>query len=160
MKTRIVEAQDEPYASAFLALLQEYALMLTTRNVCIDSLSSEIHQLPTVYGRPSGRLFLAVSRQTPVGICALRPCPEAMVSNAAEMKRLYVRPEYRRQGTGRDLTDMAIEAARAEGYDFLLLDTLDDMEAARGMYAEMGFIEIPPYLNNPSEGMHYLQLRL
>jgi ribosomal protein S18 acetylase RimI-like enzyme len=158
--TRIVEAQTEPYASAFQALLCEYASILGAPNVGIGTLASEIDPLTAEHGRPSGRLFLALSHEAPVGICALGPCPDAMASNAAEMNSLYVRPQYRRQGAGRDLTEMAIEAAKAEGYEFLLLDTLDDMEAARGMYAEMGFVEIAPYLHDPSERAHYLQLTL
>jgi ribosomal protein S18 acetylase RimI-like enzyme len=157
----IVEAQDEPYLSEFRRLLREYTSTPGIRDMYFAALVSDIRQFPSGYGRPSGRLFLARSdHQIPIGICALRPCPQAMVSNAAEMKHLYVQPAYRRKGAGRDLTDMAIEAARAEGYEFLLLDTLDDMEAARGMYAEMGFIEVAPYFNNPSEGTHYLQLHL
>jgi hypothetical protein len=42
----------------------------------------------------------------------------------------------------------------------MLLDTLDDMEAARGLYATLGFEEIPPYYFNPIAGAHYLKVDL
>ena len=53
-----------------------------------------------------------------------------------------------------------LDAARAAGYDSVLLDTLDDMEAARALYEELGFREIPPYYHNPIPGAHYLKVDL
>jgi ribosomal protein S18 acetylase RimI-like enzyme len=76
------------------------------------------------------------------------------------MKRLYVRKPFRRFGLGRQLAEATLEAARLAGYDCVLLDTLDDMEAARSLYAELGFVEIPPYYYNPLEGAHYLKVDL
>mgnify|MGYP003339402574 FL=1 len=94
------------------------------------------------------------------GCCALRPLDEVDVVNAAEMKRLYVRPAFRRFGLGRLLAEAVLDAARQKGYSSVLLDTLDDMEAARALYEELGFIEIPPYYHNPIAGSHYLRVDL
>ena len=80
--------------------------------------------------------------------------------NAAEMKRLYVRPAYRGAGLGRLLAEGILDAARQGGYDCVLLDTLDDMEAARALYEELGFEEVPPYYFNPIAGAHYLKATL
>ena len=80
--------------------------------------------------------------------------------NACEMKRLFVRRPYRGGGWGRKLAESILEAATVAGYDFVLLDTLDDMETARSLYAELGFEEIPPYYHNPIPGAHYLMARL
>jgi ribosomal protein S18 acetylase RimI-like enzyme len=76
------------------------------------------------------------------------------------MKRLFVRPACRGLGLGRRLTESILDAAVLLGYDHILLDTLDDMESARALYAELGFEEIPPYYYNPIPGAHYLMARL
>jgi putative acetyltransferase len=94
------------------------------------------------------------------GCCALRPLDSADYSNAAEMKRLYVRPPYRGIGTGRLLAESILEAARVAGYSCVLLDTLDDMEAARALYEELGFSDVPPFYFNPIPGAHYLKVDL
>jgi len=58
------------------------------------------------------------------------------------------------------LAERILDAARMAGYDNILLDTLDDMESARALYAELGFEEIPPYYHNPIAGAHYLKAAL
>jgi ribosomal protein S18 acetylase RimI-like enzyme len=80
--------------------------------------------------------------------------------NACEMKRLYVRPAFRGLGLGRQLADAIMDAAHISGYSYVLLDTLDDMEAARALYEDLGFEEIPPYYHNPIAGAHYLKAEL
>jgi GNAT superfamily N-acetyltransferase len=76
------------------------------------------------------------------------------------MKRLYVRKAFRGFGLGRQLAEAILDAARAAGYHSVLLDTLDEMEAARQLYAELGFEEITPYFHNPLQGAHYLMVDL
>jgi ribosomal protein S18 acetylase RimI-like enzyme len=71
-----------------------------------------------------------------------------------------VRPSQRRSGLGLQLTQTLMDLATQAGYSTLLLDTLDEMEAARGMYASLGFEEIPPYYYNPIPGAHYLKVEL
>ncbi len=94
------------------------------------------------------------------GCCALRPLDAADYPNAAEMKRLYVRKAFRGFGLGRQLAEAMLDAARQGGYACVLLDTLDDMEAARALYEDLGFEEIPPYYHNPIPGAHYLKVDL
>jgi ribosomal protein S18 acetylase RimI-like enzyme len=94
------------------------------------------------------------------GCCALRPLDSVDDPNAAEMKRLYVRKAFRGFGLGRQLAERCLDAARAAGYACVLLDTLSDMEAARALYEELGFQEIPPYYHNPIAGAHYLKVDL
>ena len=76
------------------------------------------------------------------------------------MKRLYVRRAFRRFGLGRLLAEALIARARSGGYSLMLLDTLDDMEAARELYTSLGFEEVPPYYYNPIPGAHYLRVAL
>jgi ribosomal protein S18 acetylase RimI-like enzyme len=76
------------------------------------------------------------------------------------MKRLYVRRAFRRFGLGRLIAQTLIDDARQAGYSTMLLDTLDDMEAARELYRSLGFEEIPPYYFNPIPGAHYLGVDL
>ena len=91
---------------------------------------------------------------------SLRALGDVDYANACEMKRLYVRPAYRRLGLGRLLAQALMDQALRAGYSVMLLDTLDDMEAARGLYAALGFEEIPPYYFNPIAGAHYLKAEL
>ena len=80
--------------------------------------------------------------------------------NACEMKRLYVRRAFRRFGLGRVLARQLMDRAIESGYSTMLLDTLDDMEAARNLYQTLGFEEVPPYYFNPVPGAHYLKVDL
>ena len=145
-----------------------------------QNFDDELAMLPGDYAAPRGTLLLALVRQEPdaavgqehtlklvdgsiaqvAGCCALRPLDSADCPNAAEMKRLYVRPAFRGMGLGRQLADAILDAARHAGYSHVLLDTLDDMEAARTLYEELGFVEIPPYYHSPIAGAHYLKADL
>jgi len=103
---------------------------------------------------------LAMVNQEVAGCCALRPLDSADSPNAAEMKRLYVRPAFRRLGLGRQLAESILDAARQCDYSCVLLDTLDEMETARALYEDLGFEEVPPYYHNPLPGAHYLRVML
>ncbi|MNE86774.1 Mycothiol acetyltransferase [compost metagenome] len=105
-------------------------------------------------------MLLATVDGALAGCCALRPLDTSDYPNAAEMKRLYVRRAFRGFGLGRELTAAMLDLARQSGYHCVLLDTLDDMEAARALYTELGFEEIPPYYFNPMSGAHYLKADL
>mgnify|MGYP006145790029 CR=1 FL=1 len=138
-------------------IFQEYARSLSV-DLCFQDFESELAQLPGEYAPPRGTLLLAKVNQEVAGCCALRPLDSADSPNAAEMKRLYVRPPFRGLGLGRQLTEGILDAARKSGYSCVLLDTLDDMESARALYEDLGFVEIPPYYHNPYAGAHYLKV--
>jgi putative acetyltransferase len=141
------------------ALIREYAQSLGV-DLCFQNIEEELAQLPGEYAEPRGALFMAVIDGKPAGCVALRAFDAADYPNAAEMKRLYVRDRFRGSGLGRELAEAALGAAREAGYSCVLLDTLDDMEAARGLYEDLGFHEIPPYYHNPIAGAHYLKADL
>jgi putative acetyltransferase len=144
---------------ALRAIFREYAQGLGV-DLCFQNFEQELAQLPGDYAAPRGALFLAKIDGQVAGCCALRPLDSVDYPNAAEMKRLYVRKPFRNFGLGRQLADAAMDAAREAGYTSVLLDTLDDMEAARELYEELGFEEIPPYYHNPIAGAHYLKAEL
>jgi putative acetyltransferase len=141
------------------AIFREYAEGLGV-DLCFQGFEDELRSLPGDYASPRGALFLARVDGEVAGCCALRPLDTSDYPNAAEMKRLYVRKAFRGFGLGRQLAEAALDAARQAGYACVLLDTLDDMEAARALYEDLGFEEIPPYYHNPVAGAHYLKAEL
>ncbi len=140
-------------------IFREYADGLGV-DLCFQSFDAELAGLPGDYAPPRGALMLAMIEGQVAGCVALRPLDNVDYANAAEMKRLYVRKAFRGFGLGRQLVESVMDAARQAGYDCILLDTLDDMEAARALYDELGFEDIPPYYHNPIAGAHYLRASL
>ncbi len=134
----------------------EYAQSLDI-DLCFQQFDTELAQLPGPYASPQGALLLALVDGQVAGCGALRQLTDVDYANACEMKRLYVRPAYRKFGLGRLLAQALFDRGRQAGYSAMLLDTLDEMEAARGLYASLGFEEIPPYYFNPIAGAHYLK---
>jgi len=144
---------------AVRVIFQEYADSLNV-DLCFQDFEQELTSLPGDYQAPRGALLLVWVDDDVAGCCALRPIDNVDYVNAAEMKRLYVRKAFRRFGLGRMLAEAILDAARMGGYSTVLLDTLDDMEAARTLYEDLGFEEIPPYYHNPHAGAHYLKVDL
>ena len=141
------------------ALFQEYAEQLGV-DLCFQGFDDELADLPGDYAEPRGALLLAWVDGELAGCCALRPLDDAHYPGAAEMKRLYVRKAFRGFGLGRQLSEAILDAAVQIGYACVLLDTLDDMESARALYADLGFQEVAPYYHNPLPGAHYLKVDL
>ena len=137
-------------------LFQEYADSVGF-DLCFQGFAEELATLPGKYAPPGGCLLLAHIDGKAAGCIALRP-----VGNAAcEMKRLYVRPEFRSTGLGRVLAGRVIEEARARGYERMRLDTVAPvMERAVALYRKLGFREIAPYVDNPLPGVLFMELHL
>lgn len=137
-------------------IFREYAGSLDV-DLAFQNFEAELAGLPGDYAPPRGQILLAQVEGSIAGCCALRPLDTADYPNASEMKRLYVRKAFRGFGLGRQLAEAMLDVARRAGYACVLLDTLDGMESARALYADLGFQEIPPYYHNPVEGSHYLK---
>ncbi len=138
------------------ALFLEYQDWLRV-DLCFQDFETELATLPGHYASPGGRLWLATVDGKLAGCVGFRPHQGA---GACEMKRLWLRPVYRNLGLGRRLAVTSIEAARAAGYRTICLDTLSFMDAARALYASLGFHEIPAYYDNPLDDVRYLELDL
>lgn len=156
---RIVQPDDPSLLDATREIFREYAASLDI-DLCFQQFDTELATLPGDYAGPRGALLLALVDEAIAGCVAMRPLDDADYANACEMKRLYVRKAFRGFGLGRQLAEHALDAARRAGYGCILLDTLDDMEAARTLYEELGFEEVPPYYHNPIPGAHYLKAEL
>lgn len=129
-------------------------------DLCFQGFEAELAELPGVYAPPAGTLLLACIDGEPAGCCAMRPLYNTDHLNACEMKRLFVRPAFRGFGLGRLLVERVLSDGQLSGYTTMLLDTLNDMETARALYQEMGFVEVAPYYHNPIPGAHYLKVDL
>lgn len=140
-------------------ILRDYANSLDV-DLCFQGFEEELAGLPGAYEQPGGLMLLATVDGAVAGSGAFRPLPDADYPNACEMKRLFVRPAFRRFGLGRVLAQALMDRATEAGYSSMLLDTLDDMEAARGLYESLGFVEVPPFYFNPIPGAHYLKAEL
>lgn len=140
-------------------IFREYADSLGV-DLCFQDFEAELSALPGEYVSPKGALLLALVGGAVAGCGAMRPLHGTDYANACEMKRLYVRPAYRHFGLGRLLAQALLDRGIQAGYSAMLLDTLDEMEAARELYASLGFEEIPPYYFNPIAGAHYLKASL
>lgn len=140
-------------------VLRDYANSLDI-DLDFQGFEEELAALPGVYAPPGGLMLLAIVDGAIAGSGAFRPLLDADYPNACEMKRLFVRPAFRRFGLGRILAQALMDRATEAGYSSMLLDTLDDMEAARGLYESLGFVEVPPFYFNPIPGAHYLKAEL
>jgi ribosomal protein S18 acetylase RimI-like enzyme len=155
-KLKIVQVQSPAELIATRELFLEYAKSLNF-SLCFQSFDQELASLPGDYAPPMGRLLLAEFYGRRAGCVALHRLEEGI----CEMKRLYVRPEFRGQKIGRRLAEVVIAEARALGYQRMRLDTVAPvMREAVQLYRELGFYEIPPYRPNPMEGTLYMELAL
>ena len=111
--------------------------------------SEEMEHLEDKYGLPDGRLYLLMDREKAAASVALHKIDE----QTCELKRLYVKPEYRRQGIAEMLLDRLISEARETGYSYMVLDTMPALKEAIRLYEKKGFYRIEKYNNNPFEKM-------
>lgn len=125
-------------------------------DLCFQGFADELQGLPGPYAPPRGRLFLAWIGDTPAGCVALKPIDEGR----AELKRLFIRPPFRRCGLARRLVVRIIEDARSIGYHAIYLDTLASMVPAIALYESLGFRRTDAYVFNPICGALYFVLEL
>lgn len=183
------EANTKELLEEVRKIFREYQESIDT-DLCFQKFEEELAGLPGKYAHPTGRLYLAyvncsgahstcdMNLESRVGLpthhqktgctlnaplseklagcVALRP----MENNNCEMKRLYVKPEFRGQGLGRILAEKIIQDAKEIGYEQMFLDTLDTMKSAVKLYKSLGFKDAPEYCYNPIAGAIFMYLDL
>lgn len=151
----VIPAHTPAWLDEVRALFSEYADAIRI-DLCFQNFTHELATLPGAYTPPRGRLLLARHEKVIAACAALRPIDAA----TCEMKRLYVRPAYRRRGIARRLSVTLLAAARDIGYRRVRLDTLASMTEAIALYRSLGFVETAPYYSNPLPGATFMALDL
>lgn len=155
-RVEIIQAESPAQIAQARELFLEYAQSLGF-SLCFQNFDNELAQLPGDYAPPEGRLLLAEFEGQLAGCVALHKIDDA----TCEMKRLYLRPQFRGKRVGRALADRIIFEARTIGYHRMRLDTVEPvMKDAVVMYRKIGFEEIDPYRANPMAGTLYMELEL
>jgi len=151
-----VSASSPDQIAQVRELFLEYAASLGF-SLCFQNFDAELAGLPGDYAPPEGRLLLAEWDGQLAGCGALHK----LEASVCEMKRLYLRPQFRGRGIGRTVAERLIAEARAIGYRRMRLDTVGPvMKDAVAMYRKLGFKEIAPYRENPMAGTLYMELEL
>ena len=151
----VIQADSPALVDEARRLFQEYAADIRV-NLCFQNFAEELASLPGGYAPPEGALLLALDADQCAGCVALRKIED----DVCEMKRLYVRPPFRKHGVGRDLAVHVIALARQHGYRLMRLDTLAWMKPAITLYERLGFRRIGPYCYNPQQDAIYMELPL
>ena len=152
---KIIQAETGKNLELAKTLFREYAASLSF-DLDFQDFEEELANLPNGYTSPEGCLLIATYARQPAGCVALRK----LGASVCEMKRLYVRPQFRGLRIGRALAEAIIERARTVGYTCMRLDTVPSMKAARALYVSLGFRVIEPYRYNPIEGAVFMELAL
>lgn len=152
----IAAAQIPTDLPAITQLFRAYAASLPI-NLNYQGFDGELASLPGKYAPPAGALLIARDANgAALGCVAMRPLEEGV----CEMKRLYVAPEGRGSGLGKQLSQAIIEAACAAGHREMRLDTLASMHEAQTLYRALGFTEIGAYYDTPIEDTVFMSLAL
>jgi ribosomal protein S18 acetylase RimI-like enzyme len=149
----IIQARTPEQIDEARRIFREYETWLDL-DLCFQNFEDELRTLPGKYAPPDGRLFLAYFDAQLAGCIAMRK----LADNVCEMKRLFVRGEFRGRNIGPMLIEKLLLEARQARYEKMRLDTFPPkMKKAVELYKLHGFYEIPPYYDNPHEGVLYLE---
>jgi len=154
-KMKIARAETESQISGICALFREYEQFLNV-DLCFQEFEKELVELPGRYAPPDGELLVAEDEGQFAGCVGLRKIGDGI----CEMKRLFVRPQYRGLGLGRALAEKIIHQAKVRNYAMMRLDTLGFLERAMRLYESLGFKRTEPYYTNPLPGVVYWELDL
>lgn len=152
----ITQATTDEQITAVRELFREYEKWLGL-DLCFQGFEAELAALPGKYAMHEGRLLLAYVDDRLAGCIAMRKIDDGI----CEMKRLFVRDDFRGLRIGISLIERLIADAREIGYSKMRLDTFPPkMGKAVSLYETHGFVEIPPYYENPHSDVLFMELSL
>lgn len=138
-----------------ISLFQEYANSLNI-SLAFQNFDEELNIINSMYGSPTGCLLLVYDNELPIACAAYRKIGE----DICELKRMYIKADYRRKGVGQEIMNILCTRAKLNGYSLMRLDTLDTMTPAIKLYSNNGFYTIDAYYHNPNEGVVYMEKSL
>ena len=133
-------------------LIMEYTKFLN-RDLTFQGIDDELKDLNKKYSPPEGRLLCAEIDNKVVGCVAYHKHN----FERCEMKRLFVREEYRKFHVGQKLVEAILDYAKSDGYSEMVLDTVEPLKSAINLYKKFGFVEIESYYNNPMSDVIYMK---
>ena len=152
----IIQAETGAHIDEARNLFREYEAWLGM-DLCFQGFEEELRDLPGKYALPDGRLSLGFWDERLAGCIALRKLEDGV----CEMKRLFVRDEFRGKAIGVSLIEHIIAEASNAGYKKMRLDTYPPkMGRAVSLYESHGFQAIAPYYHNPHAGVLFMELEL
>lgn len=157
IQTHLAQAETDFQTAKTLFL--EYAEWLNV-DLCFQSFDKELADIATQYNKPKGGIFLLIVDGETAGCVGVRSLKTDATDKACELKRMYVREAFRGKGYGKLLLNASLDLARELNFEFMWLDTLDRLQAAVSLYLANGFIEMPPYYNNPLPMVRYFRKNL
>jgi ribosomal protein S18 acetylase RimI-like enzyme len=156
MKQTILYKKGENHEIAEIKnIIREYISWLNM-DLGFQNIEDELDHFPQKYQEPDGAFIIAKENNIIVGCVGFKKLDKI----TCEMKRLFVRDNYKGRGIGNILVEKIIEDAKSKGYEIMRLDTMDTMKSALNLYRKTGFYEIEPYYNNPHKGAMYLEKKL
>jgi putative acetyltransferase len=141
-----------PLLNSVVQLFNDYQKELN-ENLCFQNFDEELKDPLKKYGPPLGLLYAATYNSQLAGCIALQP----LTDGACEMKRLYVKPEYRKHKIGEALVEKLLEGAKKLPYKIMKLDTLERLEPAIKLYEKYGFKNVNAYYDNPLPNVVYME---
>ena len=152
---QFIIAESENHIKDAIELFKEYAASLNI-SLAFQHFDEELKTVHQMYGAPEGLLLLVYDLNIPIACAAFRKIED----DTCEVKRMYVKPTYRRHQIGDQLMNILISSAKSVGYKCMRLDTLNTMIPAIALYKKHGFNEREAYYFNPNENTVYMEKAL
>ena len=153
MNIRDVEFPED--SKELRSLIYEYVDWLGI-DLSYQDFDSEMDTIEKLFSLPNGQYTFAIIDGAIAGGVGFR----AIDGITAEVKRLYVRPEFQGLKLGKRLMENLLKKLLQLGYKRVVLDAVPPTQHAQVLYKKMGFYEIEPYFNNPTLDTKFFEYNL
>ena len=136
----------------FLKDYSEEWKALISKTYPVQSYRELLEKLPVIHARPRGIILLAESEGSPVGCGMVQP----VNATDAEIKRVFVKSEFRGSGAGKTISLALVEQARRDGYRRVVLDTSRQFSGAQKLYESLGFRRCDSYAESQKDIEEFL----